>query len=157
MSGRRVLIEVFWLRYHSDGGLSYRRAAGHLGRADTPDVTARRIAGLVPGRAGLPVMMHSTSWRHLDDGTIVLTYAVAPDPDPVLPAIAVVSPQIARSTDPTRPAPSQIRHEHVAAHAAQHLALLADTDPLIRDLLEQAPELSKALTTLPRAPASQLS
>jgi hypothetical protein len=44
----------------------------------------------------------------------------------------------------------------VAAHAARHLALLADTDPVVRQVLAEYPELNCALTALPRLPAGQL-
>ncbi len=152
-----MLIEVFWLRCHPDRGLSYRRVAEYLALGEAPDVTAGRIAGALPGPDGGPVMMHSTSWRHLDDGTIVLTYAVAPDPEPWLPSVRVTRPEVARSASPVRPAPPRIGHEHVAAHAAQHLAFLAGTDPMVGDLLAQVPDFGQALTALPRAPSGQLS
>jgi len=103
---------VYLLGCGSGGLLAYRRAAGFLLTGETPDAAAGRI-GLPLGpperpavtgdAAGGPLSqgngpdlaLHSTSWRHLDDGTIVLTYAVVPDPAPGGTAIPVRSPEIA--------------------------------------------------------------
>jgi len=153
-----VLVEVYLLRCRPDGLLAYRRAAGHLEPGETPDAAAERVGVNPAGQHDEHVVaVHSTSWRHLDDGTIVLTYAVVPDPEPTSPAIAIRSHEVARSADPRRPSPPQVRHAQVAAHAARHLALIADTDPLVREVLDRSPELGRALAALGRVPAGQLS
>jgi hypothetical protein len=164
---------VYLLGCGPGGLLTYRRAAGFLAAGETPDAAAGRI-GLPPARperpaatghaAGDPssrgggpaLAVHSTSWRHLDDGTIVLTYAVVPDPAPGGTAIPVRSPEIACGGDPLRPSPPHVRHEQVAAHAARHVALIAGTDPQVRMVLERSPELRRALESLAPAPAGQL-
>jgi hypothetical protein len=150
-----VLVEVYLLRCQPGGRLAYRRAAGRLGASESPDDAAGRIAMPPAGQAG-PMAVHSTSWRHRADGSIVLTYAVLPDPSPSLPAVPITSFGIARGTDPRRPSPPRVHREEVAAHAARHLALLADTDPVVRQVLAEYPELNCALTALPRLPAGQL-
>jgi hypothetical protein len=155
--GRAVLVEVYLLRCHPDGRLAYRRVAGHLQPGETPDSAAERVGlGVVGVQDGLVVAVHSTSWRHLDDGTIVLTYVVLPDPEPGVPAITVQSRELARGASARRPSPRQVRHEQVAVHAARHLALIASTDPLVGRVLDRSPELGRVLALLDRAPAGQL-
>jgi hypothetical protein len=163
---------VYLLGCGPGGLLAYRRAAGFLLTGETPDTAAGRI-GLPPGRPDQPAVtghagdppshgggpglaVHSTSWRPLQDGTIVLTYAVVPDPAPDGTAVPVRSPEIARSGDPLRPSPPHVRHEQVAAHAARHVALIAGTDPQVRLVLDRSPELRRALESLAPAPAGQL-
>lgn len=152
-----MLVEVYLLRCHPDGLLAYRREAAPLGLGDTPDATAERV-GMGPGsqHGDSVAVLHSTSWRHLDDGTIVLTYAALPDPELGRLAIPIQDFAVARSGDTRRPSPPRVRHEQVAAHAARHLALIADSDPLVRLALDQFPELSRALAPLARVPAGQL-
>ena len=155
--GRAVLVEVYLLRCRPDGLLAYRREAGPLVPGEAPDDAAGQL-GTRPGGPGDAVaVLHSTSWRHLQDGTIVLTYAALPDPEPDRPAVPILDPGLARSADPRRPSPPQVRHAQVAAHAARHLALIADTDPLVREVLDRSPELGRALAALGRVPAGQLS
>lgn len=69
----------------------------------------------------------------LDDafGSFVLTYAVAPDPSPQLPATPLTAPAVICSGDPIRPTPPDLHAHHIAAHAVRHLAYLADTDPAV--------------------------
>lgn len=152
-----MLVEVYLLRCRPDGLLAYRRATALLGPGETPDAAAGR-AGTDPGsrHAGRVAVLHSTSWRHLDDGTIVLTYATLPDPEPGKHAIPIRDFTAAGSGDPRRPSPPDVRHEQVAAHAARHLALVADTDPLIRLALDRFPDLARALAPLAPVPAGQL-
>ena len=160
MAGRAVLIEVYLLRCEADGTLAFRRLAGYLAGEETPDAAAWRI-GLAAPLAGArhpaepAVAVHSTSWRPLDDGTIVLSYVVAPDPEPGLAAIPVPATGLARSGDARRPSPPRIAHEQVAAHAARHLALVTDTDPAVRAVVDQSPRLARALAPLTRAPAGR--
>lgn len=152
-----MLVEVYLLRCHADGRLVYRRETAPLGPGETPDATAARAGAGPDGQRGDPVAaLHSTSWRHLDDGTIVLTYAAFPDPDPGRPAVPIRDFAVARSADPRRPSPPDVQHEQVAAHAARHLALIADTDPLVRLAMDRFPELGRALAPLGRALAGQL-
>ena len=81
-SGRPVVVEVYLLRCHPGGLLAYRCVTGQLGVSETPDEAAERIGRIAADRPGPEVAVHSTSWRHLGDGSIVLAYAVAPDPVP---------------------------------------------------------------------------
>ena len=142
------------LRCDPGGQLAYRRPAGYLRPCETPDAAARRT---VPGSAGSPVaLLHSTSWRHRGDGTIVLAYAGLPDPEPGRAALPIRSFEAASSGDPRRPSPGRVSHEQVAAHAARHLAFLARADPVVRLALGQSPRLAEALGELGGAPAGEL-
>jgi hypothetical protein len=154
MPGRPVLIEVYLLRCRPDGLLAYRREAGPLGPGEAPDTAATRVGGGPYARPG--AVLHSTSWRHLGDGTIVLAYAALPDPQPGRPAVAIRDFAVAVSGDAARPSPAEVRHDQVAAHAARHLALIAGTDPAVRLALDQFPELGRALVPLVPVPAGQL-
>lgn len=63
---------------------------------------------------------------------MVLTYAIAPDPNVEAEAVELTAPSIVCSTDPTHPTPSVLHFPHVAAHAVRHLVHLAESDPTIR-------------------------
>jgi hypothetical protein len=148
-----VVVEVYLLRCHPGGRLSYRCVTGRLDASETPDEAALRISRIAPGAK---VAVHSTSWRHLGDGSIVLAYAVAPDPVPDATAIPILSFEAAHGPCATRPSPAHLEREHVAAHAARHLALVADANPDVRAVFAAYPELARSLETLPRAAAGQL-
>jgi hypothetical protein len=154
VSGRAVTVEVYLFRSGPGGGLAYRRAHGHLGGDETPDDAAGRISGLGPGQQAA---VHSTSWRHLPDGSIVLTYAAAPDPDPLAAAALVTTFELAHGPSADKPSPPRVEYEQVAAHAARHLALVIDTSPLVARALSADPALYQALCALPRSVAGQLS
>jgi hypothetical protein len=156
MPGRPVVVEVYLLRCRADGMLAYRCVESPLRASESPDTAAERIGGTATADPGLAVVVHSTSWRHRADGTIVLTYVVAPDPAPGLAATPIVSFEIARGTDPRHPSPPRVRREQVAAHAARHLALIADTDPHVSRALSACSPLRRALSVLPQLPAGQL-
>ncbi len=155
--GRPILVEVYLLGCRADGTLAYRLAEGRLDVAEEPDEAAARIGQIPAGRPGPGVTLHSTSWRHLGDGSIVLTYVAAPDPDPGTSAIPIASFEIAHGPHPARPSPPSVLPEQVAAHAARHLALVADVNPQVRRALSADPALRRALAALPRAAAGQLS
>src|SRR5690606_8569731 len=89
-----VSVETLMLRPESGGSWAYRRAETRPRPGESPDEAARRVCGV---SAGDPLtVVHSTSWRHLPHGEIVLTYVVCPDPAPWLPAETLPHPEIAR-------------------------------------------------------------
>ena len=152
-----MLVEVYLLRCGPGGLLAYRREADYLAAGETPDAAAGRVIPGPAAQAGSSVaVLHSTSWRHLDDGTIVLSYAAVPDPEPGRRAVPITDFEMASSGDPRRPSPAGVRHDQVAAHAARHLALLVGTDPVVRRALDAIPGLSRALEPLAPAPAGGL-
>jgi len=155
-SGRPVVVEVYLLRCHPGGLLAYRCVTGQLGDSETPDEAALRIGRIAAGGPGPPVAVHSTSWRHLGDRSIVLAYAVAPDPVPDATAALILDFEAAHGPGASRPSPLRRQREQVAAHAAQHLALVADTNPHVHRMFAAYPELARSLEALPRAPAGQL-
>lgn len=125
-----VLVEALLLRHDPTEGFAYRRLITALARDVRPDDTARRLARLAEDDDSH--LVHSTSWRATDEGQIVLTYLLHPDPAPDLPATPLPDPRaIARSPRPGRPSPPELRTHHVAAHAVRHLAFLARTDPAV--------------------------
>ncbi|TFI19918.1 hypothetical protein [Streptomyces sp. 4R-3d] len=125
-----VLVETLLLRHDAAEGFAYRRLITALGRGARPDGAARRLAGLSEGDERH--LVHSTSWRATDDGSIVLTYLVHPDPAPGLPATPLPDPRaLACSPKAGHPSPPDLKPHHVAAHAVRHLAFLARTDPVV--------------------------
>jgi hypothetical protein len=84
----------------------------------------------------VPRVLHSTSWRHVDDH-VVLTFlaVVAPSsaPSPHLIDEPVSRAELARS-DPTA-APANISTTQVLEHALRHLAWLTADDPAIGGIL----------------------
>ena len=155
-SGRPVLVDVYLLRCHPGGLLAFRCVTGQLGISETPDEAAARIGRIPAGGAGPGVAVHSTSWRHLGDGSIVLAYAVAPDPVPDASAVPILRFDVPHGPCASRPSPPRLQHEQVAAHAARHLALVADTNPHVGRIFAAYPELARSLGALPRVPAGQL-
>ena len=151
-----MLVEVYLLRCHPGGLLAYRCVTGQLGLAETPDEAAVRIGRIAVDGSGPGVAVHSTSWRHLGDGSIVLAYAVAPDPVADATAVPILDSELAHGPGASRPSPLRLQREQVAAHAARHLALVADTNPHVRRVFAAFPELARSLEALPRACAGQL-
>jgi len=150
------VVEVYLLSCRAGGGLAYRCVAGQLGVSETPDEAASRIGRIASDGPGPAVAVHSTSWRHLGDGSIVLAYAVAPDPAPDATAVPILSFAVPHGPRASLPSPVHLQPEQIAAHAARHLALVADANPDVRQVLAAYPELARSLGALPQAPAGQL-
>lgn len=138
-----VSVETLMLRVDAAGRWSYRRARATPPPGESPDETARALAGVAAGDAA--TVVHSTSWRHEPGGTIVLTYAVCPDPAPWLPATEVPVLEIARGEAPATPSPELISVANVVAHAVRHLAFLMAEDPVVAQVLGRHPGLARAL------------
>lgn len=154
-----VLVEALLLRHDPAEGFAYRRLITALSGRARPDDVARRLALLAQDDESH--LVHSTSWRATDEGQIVLTYLIHPDPAPELPATPLPDPRaLARSARPGRPTPPDLKPHHVAAHAVRHLALLTRTDPAVARHLASldgtADAVDRALGHLPGAPAGQL-
>ncbi|MBB6553213.1 hypothetical protein [Nonomuraea rubra] len=141
-----VSVETLMLRAAADGRWSYRRLTAALGRGESPDEVARRLAGLSVNEPS--TVVHSTSWRHRPEGQIVLTYAVCPDPEPHLPAEELPVLHIAQGSAPAAPAPERIDTTNVASHAVRHLAFLMATDAVVRRALLNHPLIARTLEGL---------
>lgn len=131
------------LRADAAGRWSYRRVVTRPGPGESPDEAARRTCGITAARPS--IVVHSTSWRALPEGEIVLTYVVCPDPRPWLPADALPATEPARGAAPAAPAPERIEVAQVVAHAIRHLAFLLAEDPVVRAALLCHPRLAVAL------------
>jgi len=140
-TGRAVEVEVYLLRAEG-GGLAYRRRAGALGAREDPDAAARRLAGVSGG-----ALVHSTSWRCGDDGRVVLTYAVLPDPEPWRVAVPVGDVGLAYGESADRPSPVRVGFAQVALHAARHLAFLVEHDPHVGDVVGRDAGLAAVLAS----------
>lgn len=139
------MIETLLLRHDPSDGFAYRRRITPLERHANPDHTARHLAHL--SEEDHRHVVHSTSWRATEDGRIVLTYLIHPDPDPTRPAHSLADPNdIARGTRPARPTPTAVTLTQVAAHAVRHLAFLGHTDPAVAAHLEGCPHTQQALS-----------
>ncbi len=150
LATRPVQVEVYAFR--GAPGLAYRRVAGYLGAGESPDLAVARLVGLRDGDS----LVHSTSWRPMPDGTIVLTYAVAPDPRPAESATPLEDLVFATGDGPSRPTPPDVTNDQVAAHAIRHLGFLLETDPSARAALERDPALAGLLADLAPALAGRL-
>lgn len=137
-SGWDVTVEVARLGLAAGGALAYRVVSAPVGTSAAPDQVALDLAGLA--EAGPGAVVHATSWRYEDAGHLVLTYAAVPcaldSASPVLTGTGVLC-----SPDPLRPTPPGLHEHHVVAHAARHLAYLAERDPVVREAvgLDAAP------------------
>ncbi|HSZ29107.1 MAG TPA: hypothetical protein VK784_05025, partial [Pseudonocardiaceae bacterium] len=84
----KVQIEVILLSVSDDARLSWRAAYGDLPAGCRPDARARELAGL-GAHVPTATVVHSTSWRPAPGG-LILTYVVAPDPDPAEGTVSAV-------------------------------------------------------------------
>jgi hypothetical protein len=82
--------------------------------------------------ASAPAIVHSTSWRYEEGGTVVLTYlAYGENVNPSVlgrkdtQAIKANELPGIGTTDPDKPRPASLAYEDVLAHGLRHLALLA--------------------------------
>lgn len=133
-------IEVVALRIEA-GVLKARLVRGWRGPNEHPDEAAMRLAKaqVAPG-----VVSHSTSWR-FDDGKVVVTYAVLPDPCVELVAPPVGPIAVVSSGSLAHPTPKQLEQHHVVAHAICHLAHLREHDPGVARAATLVPELWSAV------------
>jgi hypothetical protein len=142
-----VQIEIILLSISDDDQLSWRATRGELPAGCRPDTRARELAGL---GAHLPTatVVHSTSWRPTPGG-LILTYAVAPDPDPGAGTVSAVpaDAHILCSPDAAAPTPAAVALEHVLAHALRHLSLVARTTPAVMSAAEEYPRLWHAVVS----------
>lgn len=151
-----VTVEVLLVSVSEAGVLQYRRVERPLFASCSVDETALGAAGLLEVA---DVWSHSTSWHREPDGSIVLTYAIAPDPSPHLGArpVPLDSPIVDRQAS-SRPSPDVVPTDAVAQHACRHLAFLLrqgsqqDLPPLPGDLvaalLERAPDVAGKVRTV---------
>lgn len=152
----KVQIEVILLSISDDTQLRWRVAHGDLPAGCRPDTQARQLAGL---SASVPpaTVVHSTSWRPTASG-LILTYAVAPDPNPAAGTVRAVPAQthIICSPDAATPTPAAVDLEHVLAHALRHLSLVARTTPAVMTAAEAYPALWHAVVAHTPDVAGQL-
>jgi hypothetical protein len=105
-----------------------------LGLTDHPvEVVDRVVSDVV----GLPLLVHSTSWRRDREATI-LSFVVVIEEDLVgdMASEPVGRVELARSGATT--APAAIAHQQVVEHSLRHLAWLAEDDPVVRGTLSPA-------------------
>lgn len=136
-----VYVEV--IAFRQEEKLKWRRVHGILKKTEKPDEAALRLLGL--RQEAFDGMCHSTSWRYETDNRIVLTYAVVPDPDLGAEAAVLSGDVIPASIDPLRPAPPNLRPDHIAVHAVHHLAELSRRDVTVKTQVNRYPELWNTL------------
>lgn len=137
-----VTVEVARLGVDDHGRIAYTVASALVPTSAAPDQLALELSRLQPDSPG--AVVHATSWRFEDAGHLVLTYGALPCPldhdDNVLHGTGILC-----STDPLRPAPAGLHQHHVVAHAARHLAYLAEHDPTVSNAAGAAPDAWSAL------------
>ena len=135
-----------------DGVLCYRVCREELEDGVHPDDLALSLAGLTLCTPG--ALLHSTSWRY-DAGTLVLTYAALPDPEPAESRAVDVDAMVI-SGSPLVPSPYAIDRDAVAAQACRHLARLFATDPVTIEAAAAAPGIWTLIGKLLTGPAGAL-
>jgi hypothetical protein len=129
----QVMVELFQVALLDGDKLRYLHRQGLLDTRGPDAVVAELLRGktdVASFFAKAPVIVHSTSWRFEDDGTVVLTYlafgeAADSPPDRDVRTVAKADLPEIGTTDPDRPRPATLHHEDVLAHGLRHLALLA--------------------------------
>ncbi|MBV8542873.1 MAG: hypothetical protein JO063_04595 [Pseudonocardiales bacterium] len=152
----QVQVEVILLSISEDDRLSWRVAYGDLPAGCRPDARARELAGL-DDQVPAATVVHSTSWRPTPGG-LILTYVVAPDPDPAEGTVSAVpaDARILCAEDAAAPTPAAVTLEHVLAHALRHLSLVARTTPAVLAATDAYPRLWHAVVTHTPDVAGQL-
>jgi len=147
--GVPVTIELILLGARA-GALTFRRLTVPLPRGVEPDALARHTLG---DRLDRDAVLHSTSWRFEND-RIVITYAVAPDPDPRA-GDRLVAEAVAQGSDGRHPH-AQPDHAQVATHACRHLAFLMATDAAIAKASRRQPVLWRLIARFTPKVAGEL-
>lgn len=152
----KVQIEVILLSVSDDARLSWRAAYGELPAGCRPDARVRELAGL-SAHVPTATVVHSTSWRPTPGG-LILTYVVAPDPDPAEGTVSAVpaDAHILCAADAATPTPAAVSVEHVLAHALRHLSLVARTTPAVMAAADAYPQLWHAVVAHTPDVAGQL-
>jgi hypothetical protein len=98
-----------------------------LGETDHPVEVVDRIVRDV---IGVPILLHSTSWRR-DRGAVILSFLVAIGPElrGEMESQRIGRAGLARSE--ATAAPAAIGRDQVLEHALRHLAWLAQDDPVV--------------------------
>jgi hypothetical protein len=148
-AGVPATVELIMLGAH-DGSLTYRVLALPLPRGVEPDALARQALG---PDLDHHAVLHSTSWR-FDLDRLVVTYAVAPDPDPRAGG-NLVADTVSRGPDACHPSGEPDQAE-VAAHACRHLAFLMSTDPAVAKASRRRPELWRLISRFTPQVAGEL-
>lgn len=102
-----------------------------VGADDDPvEVVTRLSSNLM----GVPLLVHSTSWRRAR-GSVMLSFVVVnrPEQAPELRGIPIGGAELARS-QPSR-APEAIVYQQVLEHGLRHLAWLVNDDEAVRSVL----------------------
>jgi hypothetical protein len=152
-AGVPVTVELLLLGAR-DGELTYRRLAVPLPRGVEPDALARETLG---GRLGPGSVLHSTSWR-FERGELVITFAVAPDPDPATGGgllADTVADTVAQGADGRHPS-AEADHAEVAAHACRHLAFLRATDATVAEASRAQPTVWRLISAFTPRVAGEL-
>jgi len=129
--------------------LRFRTRRQALPSGAHPDAVARSLTGLTGG------LLHSTSWRFAG-GSVILTYAGLPDPEPADALPLDPWRPLPYAVDPLAPALDHVSAEDVAAHACRHLAYLRRTDPVVALASDDAPLLWDLIAGLAPAMAGLL-
>jgi hypothetical protein len=125
---RGLLVEVLGVDLDEVGTWWYRALRRAVALLASPVAVARHIAGIGAHRE--EVILHRTSWRHHDDGTVVLTFWHSPTRGRrrrVRPCPA--HDRVGTRRQFPREGPAALRH--LIAHAIRHLAFLIETDPAV--------------------------
>jgi hypothetical protein len=150
----RVVIETVLLSVRL-GELHYRVRSRDLPDGAHPDALARELAGFAPWSPDPARLLHSTSWR-FEGGSVVLTYAALPDPQPAQASPIDPARPAPYAADPLAPALDGVGVHDAAVHACRHLAYLRQTDPVVALAAGAAPELWESIGVLHPAVAGLL-
>lgn len=134
-SAPKVVIELFQVTLVDDASIRYVRRSAALNSRGPDAIVAELLRCCVDSPrffASVPTIVHSTSWRYEEGGTVVLTYlAYGENVNPSVlgrkdtQAIKANELPGIGTTDPDKPRPASLAHEDVLAHGLRHLALLA--------------------------------
>ena len=128
-----VVAEVFviWLNNDDLELTGPRGPAPWMIELDASDHPIETVDRMVREEIGEPMLVHSTSWRHDGEATVILSFVVVVDAGSVrgMDSRPIPRTELARSK-PTAP-PATVDHEQVMEHALRHLAWLALDDPVV--------------------------
>jgi hypothetical protein len=133
----QLQLEIFFTRIEAQSVTYFRQVLNITHETISPDCLVHQVLQREFSEVGQChcLMVHSTSWRHSEEGQIYLTYLVYCEQLDFKNKPASYWPmgqlELAYSPDPCHPQPEKIEEHHVLSHGYRHLSFLLQQNPTL--------------------------
>jgi hypothetical protein len=133
----QLQLEIFFTKIEAQTIAYFRQVLDISSETANPDslvhrVLEREFSGT---RQCGCLMVHSTSWRHNEDGQIYLTYLVYCDHldfgNKPVHCSTLTQVELAHNPDPRYPHPENMQEHHILSHGYRHLSFLLQQNPTL--------------------------